>query len=70
VREQQPAFIELDWRPAIANLNKLPGKFPPQNNPSAFPGVQVVRIDQFSGVSRNEMKSLVSINSERIARPL
>jgi hypothetical protein len=46
VRQEQPAFIEFNRRSAIANLNKLPGKFQLHNGLTAVPCVQVVRMNQ------------------------
>src|SRR4029450_560057 len=46
MREQQPAFCQLDRRSAIADLDELPGKLRLQDRLTAFPSVQIVRIDQ------------------------
>jgi hypothetical protein len=99
VRQQQPAFVEFNRRPAVSDLGELPRILRFQNGLTAVPCVEFVRIDEIQvlivlpgdhaqlppilrgnkamplfraaaplkGASRNEVNSLVSINSERIA---
>src|SRR5690242_18074130 len=43
MRQQQPSLVELDGRPAIADLYELPGKLRLENGAAAVPGMQVVR---------------------------
>ena len=44
--QQQPALVELDRRPAIADLHELPRELRLQDRNAAIPGMQVGRIDE------------------------
>jgi len=46
VHHEQPTFIELDRRSAVADLHELPGKLRLQDSLTIVPSVKVVRIDQ------------------------